>query len=280
MSIRILTDSTADLAPEMIRRYNIKIQPLYVNFGPETVVDGELTQAAFLEKIRQSQEFPKTSHPSPADFVRTFRELLATGDEIIYIGLSSAISGTMSSAALALNELGDVPVSLVNSRNLSMGIGLLVLHAAAMAEAGKSRQEIVAELERLVPKVRTAFIVDTLDFLHKGGRLSAIGAFVGNILNIHPLVAMVDGRLTILEKVRGRRDRALQRLLDWALADPNKIRPEWVSVTHVACPDDAQKLMTTLREQNSLLNLVTTEAGAVITSHCGPNTIGILFIEK
>ena len=280
MSIRILTDSTADLAPEMIRRYNIKIQPLYVNFGPETVVDGELTQAAFLEKIRQSQEFPKTSHPSPADFVRTFRELLATGDEIIYIGLSSAISGTMSSAALALNELGDVPVSLVNSRNLSMGIGLLVLHAAAMAEAGKSRQEIVAELERLVPKVRTVFIVDTLDFLHKGGRLSAIGAFVGNILNIHPLVAMVDGRLTILEKVRGRRDRALQRLLDWALADPNKIRPEWVSVTHVACPDDAQKLMTTLREQNSLLNLVTTEAGAVITSHCGPNTIGILFIEK
>jgi len=280
MSIRILTDSTADLAPEMIRRYNIKIQPLYVNFGPETVVDGELTQAAFLEKIRQSQEFPKTSHPSPADFVRTFRELLATGDEIIYIGLSSAISGTMSSAALALNELGDVPVSLVNSRNLSMGIGLLVLHAAAMAEAGKSRQEIVAELERLVPKVRTAFIVDTLDFLHKGGRLSAIGAFVGNILNIHPLVAMVDGRLTILEKVRGRRDRALQRLLDWALADPNKIRPEWVSVTHVACPDDAQKLMTTLLEQNSLLNPVTTETGAVITSHCGPNTIGILFIEK
>ena len=104
MSIRILTDSTADLAPEMIRRYNIKIQPLYVNFGPETVVDGELTQAAFLEKIRQSQEFPKTSHPSPADFVRTFRELLATGDEIIYIGLSSAISGTMSSAALALKR--------------------------------------------------------------------------------------------------------------------------------------------------------------------------------
>lgn len=264
----------------MIRRYDILIQPLFVNFGEETIVDGELSQQAFLEKIARSQDFPKTAHPSPTDFIQTFRQLLADGNEVIFIGLSSIISGTMSSATLALKELGDVPVSLVDSRNLSMGIGLLALHAAAMAEAGKKRLEIIAGLEQMIPKVRTAFIVDSLEFLHKGGRLSAVEAFVGNILNIHPFIAMNEGKLTLTEKIRGRRDRALQRMLDWALTDRDKISPEWISVTHVACSDDAKQLADSLRRQTSGQNIVITEAGSVITSHCGPGTIGILFIEK
>lgn len=280
MTIHILTDSTSDLSPKLIKEFAIQTIPLTVRFGNETYQDGvEITTPQLIEKIQSSSVFPKTTQPSPVEFLSKFRSLLDNGDEIIYIGLSSKISGTFTSAQLALGELGDAPVSLIDSLNLSMGIGLLALHAAKMVQDGMSRLAIVEQIEKMVPKVRTAFVVDTLDFLHKGGRLSAVEAFVGNILNIHPMIQMTNGVLEVREKIRGRRERALERMLEIATANPDRIDQGWISVTHVTSPQDAEMLAKALRSMTSANEVVITEAGTVITSHCGPGTIGILYIE-
>jgi DegV family protein with EDD domain len=280
MTIHILTDSTSDLSPKLIKEFAIQTIPLTVRFGNETYQDGvEITTPQLIEKIQSSSVFPKTTQPSPVEFLSKFRSLLDNGDEIIYIGLSSKISGTFTSAQLALGELGDAPVSLIDSLNLSMGIGLLALHAAKMVQDGMSRLAIVEQIEKMVPKVRTAFVVDTLDFLHKGGRLSAVEAFVGNILNIHPMIQMTNGVLEVREKIRGRRERALERMLEIATANPDRIDQGWISVTHVNSPQDAEMLAKALRSMTSANEVVITEAGTVITSHCGPGTIGILYIE-
>jgi DegV family protein with EDD domain len=281
MSIQILTDSTSDLSPELVKRFAIHSVPLTVAFGNEAFLDGvEINAQQLIDKIASTSILPKTTQPSPAEFLRKFRELLSNGDEVIYIGLSSKISGTFTSAQLALGELGDAPVSLIDSLNLSMGIGLLILHVGKMVQEGLGRLEIVRRIEKMVPKVRTAFVVDTLDFLHKGGRLSAVEAFVGNILNIHPMIQMTNGVLGVGEKIRGRRERALERMLEIAAENPEQIDPEWVSVTHVACPQDAEILAEALRSRTPVKEVVITKAGAVIASHCGPGTIGILYIER
>jgi len=282
MPIQIMTDSTADLSPELIKRFSIHVIPLTVGFGGDVYRDGlDISAADLIGKIQNGPYFPKTTQPSPAEFLAKFRELLAGGDEVVYIGLSSQISGTFTSARLALDELGDAPVSIVDSLNLSMGVGLLALHAAELVQTGKGRPEIVHAIETMVPKVKTAFIVDTLDFLYKGGRLSVVGAFVGNILNIHPMIQMADGRLQMAEKIRGRRERALERMLEWAVSDPERIDPRWISVTHVCCPRDAEYLAAEIRRLlPSAQEVVVTEAGAVIASHCGPGTIGILYVRR
>lgn len=281
MTIHILTDSTSDLSPKLVERFSIHSVPLTVAFASEAYLDGvEINAQQLIDKIESTSIFPKTTQPSPAEFIRKFQALLGDGNEIIYIGLSSKISGTFTSAQLAREELGDVPISLIDSLNLSMGIGLLALHAGKMVQEGKGRLEIVERIENMIPKVRTAFVVDTLDFLHKGGRLSAVEAFVGNILNIHPMIQMSNGVLGVGEKIRGRRERALERMLEIAIANPDQIDPAWISVTHVACPQDAEMLAEALRTKTPVQEVVITEAGAVIASHCGTGTIGILYIEK
>lgn len=281
MTIQILTDSTADLSPELIKRYAIHIIPLSVCIGENIYRDGEdITTAALIAKIQSGAQFPKTTQPSPSEFLVKFREWLDNGDEVIYIGLSSKISGTFASARLALDELGDVPVSIIDSRNLSMGVGMLALHAAEKVLSGMGRLAIVREIEAMIPKIQTAFVVDTLDFLYKGGRLSAVGALIGNILNIHPMIQVTDGQLGVAEKIRGRRERGLERMLELSTADPERIDPRWISVTHVSCIQDAEKLAKELRQKTEVQEVVITEAGAVIASHCGPGTIGILYIER
>ena len=173
MPIKIVTDSTADLSPELKSRYGIEVIPLVVHFGEEVYYDGvDLTQEEFLEKVKTSPHFPKTGQATPAAFLELFRRLLAEGNEVLYVGLSAELSGTYASACLAAQELGNAPIATVDSRNLSMGIGILALHAAEMAEQGIPLQEIAARLTAMTPRVRTSFIVDTLDFLYKGGRLT------------------------------------------------------------------------------------------------------------
>ncbi len=278
--IRVITDSTADLTPSLIERYDLAVIPLYVRFGETVYRDGiDLTHEQFLALLATSRELPKTAQPTPADFVAFFRPHLEAGDELIYVGLSSSLSGTFASAELARDQLDSPRLSLLDTRNLSMGIGLLAIEAAKLARAGHPRAEILERLGGMVPRLRTAFVVDSLDYLYKGGRLNAFQAALGSVLNIHPLIAVQEGRLIAAEKIRGNRARALDRLFASCLPDPERVSPGLVSVTHCACPGDAELLAERVRQAVPGAEVVVTEAGAVIASHCGPNTVGILYVE-
>ena len=279
--IRVITDSTADLTPELIERFDLAVIPLYVRFGETVYRDGiDLTHREFLDLLATTSEIPKTAQPTPADFVEFFRRYLEAGEEIIYAGLSSSLSGTFAAAELARDQLATPRLSLVDTRSLSMGIGLLAIEAAKLARTGLPLGAIAERLRLMIPRVRTAFVVDTLEYLHKGGRLSAFQAALGNVLNIHPLIVVQDGSLVAAEKIRGNRARPLDRLFAFCRPDPERVRPDLISVTHCACPGDAELLAERVRQAVPGAEVVLTEAGAVIASHCGPNTVGILYLER
>ena len=281
MSIKIVTDSTADLSPELKSRYGIEVVPLTVHFGEEVYYDGvDLTQEEFLEKVDTLPDFPKTGQATPAAFLELFRRLSAEGNEIFYVGISAELSGTYASACLAAQELADAPIATVDSRNLSMGIGILALHAAEMAEQGVPLQEIADRITAMSARVRTSFIVNSLDFLYRGGRLTRTQALVGNVLQIHPRIEVVDGKMCVPEKFRGSKNKANARLLEWATANKERIDNNWISVTHCRDEEAANFIATQLQEMGLARNVVITQAGAVISTHCGPGTVGIIYLEK
>ncbi|HBG15633.1 MAG TPA: fatty acid-binding protein DegV [Firmicutes bacterium] len=281
MSIKIVTDSTADLSPELLNRFSIEVIPLSVYFGDQVYLDGkDLSPKDFLEKVKTSPVFPKTAQVAPADFIDLFHRLLDRGHEILFIGISSGLSGTVSSASLAAQELSGAPIAIVDSKNLSMGIGILALHGAEMAEKGAPLNEIAERLHKMVPKIKTSFIVDSLDFLYKGGRLSRTQALIGNVLQIHPRIEVVEGKLLMAEKFRGSKAKANTRLIEWATEKKETIDRRWISVTHCHAHDSAEFIAAELRKMNLAQEVVITQAGAVISSHCGPGTVGILFSQK
>lgn len=281
--IRIITDSTADLNEDLITGYSIEVVPLYVSFEDQIYQDGvTLTKEAFLEKINSSPVFPRTSQPTPADFAEVFRRILDEGDQILFIGISTEMSGTISSALLAQSELGAESIAVVDSRNISMGIGVLVKYAAELAQKGVPLPELADAVKKASARVKATFIVDTLDFLYKGGRLSRAQALIGNVLNIHPRIEVNEGKLVLVEKIRGRREKAWERMIEEAMANTERIDPRMLAVTHSYAEEEAlwikaelEKVFPAARDQ-----IMLTQAGAVISSHCGPGTVGILYLEK
>lgn len=282
MTVKIVTDSTADLSPELIQRFNITVVPLAVVFGSQVFEDSpDFRGAKFYDKVKELNVHPKSTQATPADFVKAFKPILDAGDEVIYVALSSGLSGTINSAGNAALELGAADrVHIVDSLNLSMGIGLLACRAAEMVAKDLSAGEIVKELERLIPRVRVAFVVHNLDYLYKGGRLSVAQAVMGNLLNIHPMIGVTDGKMAVIEKVRGKWEKALLELIAVQLGKPEKVDPHLISITHSAGIPEAKFLHDRVTKIIPEANIVTTEAGAVISCHCGPGTIGILYIEK
>lgn len=281
MSIKIVTDSTADLSPELISRYNIEVIPLSVYFGEQVYRDGvDLTPDQFLEKINTSQEFPKTAQVTPAEFLKIFRRLLDEGHEIFYTGISSKLSGTYTSACLAAEELKGAPIAITDSLNLSTGIGIQVLYAAELAAEGVPLAEIAQRVSAMARRVRCSFIVNTMDFLLKGGRVTKAQAIIGNVLQIHPRIEVVDGKMIVPEKFRGSKAKANARLIEWAVNAKERIDKHRLFVTHGYDHDSANYIAEQLREMKVAREILVTQAGAVISSHCGPGTVGIIYAEK
>jgi fatty acid kinase fatty acid binding subunit len=276
--IRIIADSTSDLGSDLIRSHQIEIVPLTVILKEKQFKDGQDIQTPQLfDYVKQYGELPKTSAVSVAEFVQAYKG----SDEIIYIGISSQLSASFHNAELAVREMEATNIHLVDSLNLSTGIGLLVLKAAELRDAGKSATEITQVVQSLVPSVRSSFVVDTLEYLYLGGRCSAITNLAGSVLQIRPVIEVrPDGTLGVKEKVRGSRARALQSLVEGYKRDLQRIDPHRVFITHTGCPQDAAWLEGELRKLSQPEEICITTAGAVIASHCGPNTIGILYLQK
>ena len=274
--IKILTDSTADLPPELVEQHNISIIPLHVTMDEKTYRDDgiDLGRREFFEKLQAAKNMPTTSQPSVGDFQRMFSELLEDGNEVICITISSEISGTLQSALGAVELMPDAPVHLIDSRHVSIGLGPIVWHAARMVEAGHSAQEIVDSIKAMPDTCNLVFLVDTLEFLHKGGRIGTASTLMGTLLNIKPLLTVKEGFIQPLHKARSKKQaqKCMLSLLEERTPRGSSID---YAMTHAVNPDDAKWFEEKLNEMYDCRHIYTCEMGPVVGTHAGPGTVGI-----
>ncbi len=277
-TVAIVTDSTADLPPQMYGEYGITMVPLRVHFGDESYRDGvDLSSEEFYRKLASSKVLPKTSQPSPHDFQIVFEALASRSDGIVSIHLSSKMSGTYQSAAIAANSLVGKAISVIDGRQASTATGLLVLEAARMAKAGAGIHDIVARVEDLIKEMRVFFTVDTLEYLEKNGRIGKATAFLGTLLSIRPLLRVEDGLVTPYEKVRGSRQKVLARLVAAAREHAPAGKKLRATVMHAVSPGEAASLKDTLEAELPCEEVLVAPIGPVIGSHTGPRTMAIAF---
>lgn len=280
-NVKIFADSTSDLPAEWIPRYDIGIIPLYVVFGGETFQDGvDITPVDIYRRVEAAGSLPKTTAPSPKDFMDAFGPHIERGQDIVYISLSSQLSSTYQNALIAAAEFPEGRIHVVDSQTLCSGIGLLVMKAVKAAAEGRTAGEIAALVSAIRLRVETQFVIDTLEYLYKGGRCSGMQNFIGSLLQIRPVLKLVDGNIIPAYKVRGRKEKAVQQMLDNALADRDNMDNDLIIVAHTLAEEEALRLAAILREQTGAREVAVSEAGCVISSHCGPGTVAIMYTRQ
>lgn len=274
------SDSTSDLSPELIERYGIKIVPLSVGLGGKDYIDGvDIDPEKIYAHYEATGELPKTAAPSLIDFEEFFKENTKDGSSLVFFTISAEMSCTYNNARLAAEEFPNVFV--VDTKNLSTGGGLLVLTAAELAEAGESAEAIAKKCEELTPYVDASFIVDDLEFLHKGGRCSAVAAFGANLLQLKPCITVSNGKMGVAKKYRGTFKKVLESYVAERLGDGSDVVPRHVFVTHAGCDTEIyEKCVEQVKSIAPFDEVHITRAGCTISSHCGRNTLGVLFIRK
>ena len=277
--IQIVTDSSAHLPPDQRQQHDITVIPLKAIFGTTTYRDGvDLTNQQFYSMLPKAKEHPTTSQPSAGEFMEVYRPILEAGKEIVSLHLPSKLSGTYASACAAKTELEAqfrkaLPITIVDTPWISMALGMLCLAAAQAAEAGKSREEVTAVVNALIPKLNLIFLLDTLEYLRRGGRIGGAKAFLGTLLNVKPLLHLENGQVEPLEQQRSR-TRGLKRLLD-ILGERADQKPLHVSVLHAEAPQEAAALEKQIRDRFNVREFYMTEIGPVVGVHTGPCAVGI-----
>jgi len=279
-NIIITSDSTTDLSVELKERYNVKILPLGVTLGDKTYFDGvDINPDDVYEHHRKTGELPKTAAANISDCVEFFKPFVDEGKTIIHFSLSSEMSSTFNNSRLAAMEFENVYV--IDTKNLSTGGGLLVVAAAEMVEKGMSAEEIVAEVEKLVPCVDASFVIDNLEYLHKGGRCSALAVMGANLLKLKPCIEVKNGSMGVGKKYRGKFGDVLLSYVQERIGDANDIDLDRVFVTHAGCDMEiVQSVVDKVKELAPFKEVLLTRAGCTISSHCGADTLGVLFIRK
>ena len=275
--VKIVTDIEARLTPERMAQYDITTMPLWIHFGEESYQEGvNITRDEFYERLTGGGEFPKTSQASVGQFIELYRPLVEAGHEIVSLHLSSGLSGTYESATGAAAELSKdgAKISVVDSRQASVAQSLMVWRAAEWAEEGLSREEIVARLQPMTQHVRIFFMVDTLEYLRRGGRIGGASALLGTLLQIKPILTLEEGLVEAHDKARTRK-RALVRLTELVKKTAAGSTSVDLGVTHVQCPEAAEalaeKLSETLKPKRMLVDLL----GPAIGAHTGPGLVGV-----
>lgn len=281
--IKIISDSTCDLSQDILSKYDIDIIPLHIVKGEEELEDGpDINISELYEWADSNKTTPKTSAPSFETAMKIMKPYLDKGDELVCFSISSEMSTSGNVIRMAAEELDAKDrITVIDSRNLSTGIGLLVVEAAIMASRGSTRTEITDKINELIPLVRASFVVDTLVYLHRGGRCSAASALLGSALALHPMIVVQNGKMDASKKYRGKIDKVIMNYAHDLEEAMKNSRTDRVFITHSQCDT---KVVDEVRNYiNSLgifAEIIETRAGGVISSHCGPGTLGILFISK
>lgn len=282
--IRIITDSTCDLSKELIERYNIRVIPLHVSFpGDDTeYLDGvNINSEQVYNLAAKLNVLPKTGAVNVVEFIKVFEEELAKGNEIFYVGIGSGLSSSYNNACIAREQFPDSKIVVLDGQNLSTGTGLIVIKAARLAKEGKSLEEIKEICEKAVPLVSAKFCIDRLDYLYKGGRCSGMAMVAAHALKIHPVAKVINNKLVVYKKPRGKYENAVEVQIEEFMHDLDNIDKSCVFITHSGRMDGIEKqIYNKISPYLDKENLFITEAGCTISSHCGPKTIGILYILK
>lgn len=281
--VKIIADSTCDLSKDLIEKYDITILPLHIILGDKEYLDGvTVTPDEIYKWSDANNTTPKTSAASIEDTIEVLKPMVEAGDEVIMFCIASGMSTTINVFRMAVQELdAEDKVRVIDSANLSTGIGLQVIEAACMAHEGKSLDEIVTTMEELKPRVRASFVVDILTYLHRGGRCSGLAALAGGMLKLHPKIVVKDGVMGPDKKYRGKINSAIMNYVQEMEESLLKAKKDRVFITHSGCDQEAiDSVKDYLESLNVFDEILITRAGGVISSHCGPGTLGVLFIEN
>ena len=279
--IKVVVDSTVDLSEELYKKYDLDVLPLNVIFDEKVYEDGvSITRDQLYAEVAKTKKLPSTAAPGPQVFEQVFRKWVDQGYDVIYVGIGSTLSTAFQSANIAASMIDGGHVYLVDSKNLSSASGLLAMKAAKLAKEGKEPKEICAILEKDVPNVVAQFSVETLNYLHKGGRCSGTAKVLGHLLHIRPHILVKDGKLIVYKKPRGTMKVAIDgQIEELKKALPN-VQMDNIMITDSGATDEIRNYF--VKEVSKLVDpkvIRTTPAGCVIASHCGPGTIGLLFIK-
>ena len=272
MAIRIVTDSTADLPAEVAEQLGITVVPLNVHFGEETFLDGiAILHDEFFQRLAAARQLPTTSQPSPGRFLETYRPLAEAGDQIVSIHISELLSGTLNSARQAREQMEGGSIEIIDSRQAAVGTGLVTMAAAKAAQQGASYEDILDEANRAVEQVQLFGLLDTLEYLRKGGRIGKVRGFVGTLLKVRPIITVREGIVQSLTSVRSR-SHGIQYMVTLA---EERAPLKQAAVMHSSTAEEAEELAERLRPFVADGQVMESRIGPVVGTYTGPGVIGI-----
>ena len=280
---KIISDSTCDLSEELLEKYDISILPLHIILGMEEYSDGvNISPEKIYEWSDKNKTTPKTSAVSLMEAVGFLKPYVEKKTEVVCFSISSSMSTTGNVMRMAAEELeAQNLIRVIDSENLSTGVGLLVIEAAIMAQNGKSAAEIAEKIEKERKYVRASFVVDTLTYLYRGGRCNAVSALAGGVLKLHPMIVVKDGKMGVAKKYRGKIDHVIMSYVKDMEEDLRKAKKDRVFITHSGCDrETVNAVREYLKSLDIFDEILETRAGGVVSSHCGPGTLGVLYIES
>ncbi len=280
MAIKLITDSVADIPPALVKKHDILVFPLTVNFEDGSYVDGvDLSGEQFFSKLQEGETLPTTSQVPLGVFLEKFKQLLEeTDDEYFGLFMSAKMSNTFNAALQATVELNTDRIKVVDSRLVSFTFGQIVLALADYVPKAESLEQLETVANRLIDATKSRYIVDTLEYLHKGGRLSATEAFFGSMLKIKPILTITDGELRGVDKVRGRK-KGIQFVLNWLKENDYDLNNKYVSVYHAQAEESLTVLKDALVEMYPEAIFTDASIGAVVGTHSGPGCVALSFID-
>ena len=278
--VLITRDSTSDLPPELVEELNIKTIPLVVNLGDNSYQDGiDITPDDIYKYHAEHGVLPKTSAANVDDMINFFKPFVEEGYAIVHFTISSSMSSTYQNSCIAADEYDDIYV--VDTQNLSTGEALLILKAAEWAKQGLSAKEIYDKVNALIPNVDASFVIDSLEYLHKGGRCSALAALGANLLKLKPCIEVQGGSMGVSKKYRGKYAETLKQYVSDRLSDYSDNDLSRVFVTHAGCdPEVVDQVVNQVKASAPFAEVIVSRAGCTVSAHCGANTLGVLYIRK
>lgn len=276
----ITSDSTCDLPQEVLDRFGIKVVPLHVLLGEDNYLDGvDFVPDMIYERYAKDKTLPRTAAVSPQEFLNFFTPMVEAGYEVVHLDISAELSGTYQNAVIAAEELSGVYP--IDTRQLTTGMGQMLLEACRLRDEGKDAQTIVQAMVDLIPKVNTSFVIDTLEYMWKGGRCTGVTAFGANLLNLKLCIEMREGKLEVCKKYRGNIFKVYEKYIAERMSG-KKIRPDYFFITtsNDLTPEQQAMLSALIRSITPIKEIFYTRTGCTVTSHCGPGTLGALFLEE
>ncbi|MGD2049839.1 MAG: DegV family protein [Chloroflexota bacterium] len=275
LNVAVATDSTANIPDDYIHELNIYVIPQVLNWEGDTFLDGiDITPSEFYQRLVQAKELPTTSQPSAGQFYEFFGNLAEKHEAIIGVFISEHLSGTIDSALTGAEMMSDFPIEIVDSKSASMGLGFMVMAVARALKDGASYEEAAQLARDLIPVTHAIFVVDTLEYLHKGGRIGGAQRLVGSLLSMKPLLHLEEGRIEPLARIRTKR-KAVEKLLDVVASDTEGKGKLHASVIHAAAPEDAEQFKEQVLERLDPVEIISSELSPVVGTHTGPGLVGM-----